>query len=316
MNNNPLISVIIPVYNRENLIQRAIKSILNQTYKNLEVLVIDDGSTDRTEEKVKELQDKRINYFKNERNKGVSIARNRGIKLSAGEIIALQDSDDESYPTRLEKQLKILLNSNDEVATVYCGMELYDSNSGEKIGENIKKVDFKENFINGSYFLTPGTGTLMIKKVIFDEIGYFDEKMYANVDTELAIRISKKYKIGFVNECLVKVYRYHPQIMSNAKNQILAKGIILEKHKDFLSSKILYGICKTIANYYILTNNKKKAKEYIKKSFKYKFKLKNLFQYIAIIFFPFLIQYVFNKKYKGQIPLSSGLKNIHSKSQI
>jgi len=309
MNNNPLISVIIPVYNRENLIQSAIKSIVDQTYENLEIIIIDDGSTDCTEEKVKQIKDNRIRYFKNERNMGVSRARNRGIKLSGGEIIALQDSDDQAYPDRLEKQLRLLLSSDIQVGAVYCGMEFYDSKTGKKIGESLRYVDFKENFTQGSYLLTPATNNLIIKKSVFDEVGYFDESMYANVDTELAIRVSKQYKFAFVNECLVKVYRFHDQIMSNAKNQILAKEIIFEKHKDFLSNKILYGICKMIANYYILTNDYSKAKEYILKSFKYKFKIKNLFQYMGLIVSPFSIKYLFNKKYKGQIPISSGLKN-------
>ena len=309
MNNNPLVSVIIPVYNRENLIHRAIKSITDQTYKNLEIIVVNDGSTDNTEEKIKQIKDERIKYFKIKKNMGVSSARNKGIELSSGEIIALQDSDDESVPERIEKQLKLLLSSNREFGAVCCGRELYDSNTGTKIGEILREVDYKENFTKGSYFLTPSTNNLMIKKTVLNEVGYFDERLYAGEDTELAIRVSKKYRYGFINQPLIKVTRNHNQLTRNTKNYIISKEIIIAKHEDFLSNEILYNTCKSIANYYILTNDYSKAKEYIKKSFKYKFTLKTLIQYIGIIFFPFLIKYSFNKKYKGQIPISSGLKN-------
>ena len=213
---DPLVSVIIPVYNRENLIQRALKSIISQTYKNLEIIVIDDGSTDFTGEKVIQIEDDRIKYIRNEKNLGVSAARNKGIKLSSSDIIVLQDSDDEAYPERIEKQVKLLLNSGDDFGAAYCGREFYDSNTGGRIGLTLRQTDFKKHFKEGAYFLTPSTSTLVIKKTVLDEMGYFNEDMRAHVDTELAIRVSQKYKYAFVNEPLVKVYRNHDQIMGNA----------------------------------------------------------------------------------------------------
>ena len=148
----------------------------------------------------------------------------------------------------------------------------------------------------------------MIKKSVLEDTGYFDENIRAGVDVELAIRVSKKYRFGFVNRVLVKVTRNHEQIMADAKNQILGKEIIYNKHNDYLSDKILYSNCKMIANYYILTNNYEKAIEYLKKSFKHKFELKTLIQYITIILTPRIISYFYYKKYKGNIPLTSGLK--------
>ncbi len=91
---NPLISVILPTYNRGYIVERAIKSVLNQTYKNLELIIVDDGSTDNTEEIVKSIEDKRIIFLKHKKNKGASSARNTGIKNSKGEYISFIDSDD------------------------------------------------------------------------------------------------------------------------------------------------------------------------------------------------------------------------------
>ena len=104
------VSVIIPTYNRGNLIIKSIKSVLNQTFKNLEVIVIDDGSSDNTEHLVNKITDKRLKYVKLSSNKGSSNARNIGIKNANGQFISFQDSDDIFYPNKIEKQLKNIIN--------------------------------------------------------------------------------------------------------------------------------------------------------------------------------------------------------------
>lgn len=305
---NPIVSVVIPVYNRETLIKRAIYSIINQTYSNLEILVIDDGSADKTAEKVKEIHDSRIKYYKIENNSGVAHARNKGVELSNSEYIVFMDSDDESYPDRIEKKLKLILTLPEEYGAVYCGREIYNSHTGEKIGEKRLEVDFKKNFTEGSYFLTPGTGTLMMKKKVFEEVGYFDSRLRSHEDTEMAIRVSQQYKYAFLNEVLVKVYRYHSQITNNNKAYIDAKEIILEKHSNYLSKKILFGLCKIIANYYILTDNVEKALYYIKLSLRYQLKPISVVQLAALKFLPGIVKNIYQKKYKGDIPLTSGIK--------
>ena len=103
-----LISVVIPTYNRKHLLQKAIASVLNQTYSNFELIVVDDCSTDSTEHFMKSLSDKRIRYIKHEKTKHASASRNTGIQLSKGEFIAFLDDDDRWLPTKLEKQLKLL----------------------------------------------------------------------------------------------------------------------------------------------------------------------------------------------------------------
>lgn len=308
MSKNPKVSVIIPVYNREQLIQRAIRSILNQTYENLEVIVVDDGSSDNSESKAKEIHDPRLIYIKNERNMGVSKSRNEGIKISTGEIIVFQDSDDESYPDRIEKELELLINSPEDVGGVYCGMELYDYDTGKKIADQLNQADFRKNFKEDSYIVAPGTGVLMLRKSVLEDVGYFDETIRAAVDVELEMRILRKYRFECVNEYLVKVTRDHDQIMGNQRDQILAKEYMYEKHKDFIGKNLLYEEYKQIANYYILTNNIKKARTYAAKSLKHKFELKTVLQVAGLMVAPPLVRYVFVKKYNGEIPLTSGLK--------
>ncbi|OGU60711.1 MAG: hypothetical protein A3K31_00175 [Ignavibacteria bacterium RIFOXYA12_FULL_35_25] len=303
MKNNPKVTVIIPTYNRAHLIQRSVNSVLNQSYKNLELLVIDDASTDSTEQRISEIRDERLKYIRNKVNLGPSRSRNRGIEFSTGEIIAFQDSDDEWYRDKLEKQVDMLLKSPEDVAAVYCGMEFIDIKNGVKIGEDRQNDNFEVDFIYGSHLPhTPPTVTVLIKKSVLDEVGYFDERLRAAEDTELAMRVSKKYHYGYVNEILLKVARNHNSLMSNVKNYTISKEIIIEKHKDFLSKEILFSLCKEVANYYILKGDYKKAKEYIKKSFMFKIDLKTFFQYSAILFTPTLIKYSYRKKYKKGIP--------------
>lgn len=310
MNINPKVTVIIPVFNREHLIERSIKSVLNQSYRNLELFIIDDASTDNSFNKISQIKDDRLKYLRNDRNYGPSKSRNRGIELSSGELIAFHDSDDEWHLHKLEKQINALRNSPDDIAAVYCGMEFIDYKTGKKIGEDLNNADFKRTFTEGTHFLCPANVTVLIKKNILEEVGYFDERLFAQEDIEIAIRVSKKYRYGYVNEALVKVTRNHHQLMANTKNYVLAEEIIYNKHKDYLSKKILFGMCKQIANYYILTTNYRMAKLYLVKSFEHKFDFKTRIQFIGIVFAPFLVKYSYDKKYGGKVPLLSGLKSI------
>ena len=118
---NPKISVILPVYNAEKTIAESIQSILNQTYDDFELILINDGSTDNSEQIILTFQDKRINYYINEGNKGLIYTLNRGIELAHGEYIARMDADDRSLPQRFEKQVKIL---NDFSNIVVCGTQI------------------------------------------------------------------------------------------------------------------------------------------------------------------------------------------------
>lgn len=298
----PLVSVIIPVYNRKSLVIRAIKSILEQSYQNFEIIVIDDGSREDIKSFLDNAQYRRIKYYRNNTNMGVAFSRNRGVKLSNGSIIVFQDSDDESNKERIKKTVEILISSKDNIAAVYCGRELYDSITGSKIGVNLRETDFKHNFTKGKYFLTPGTGTLTIRKNIFETVGLFDERMRTYEDTEFAIRVSEKFEYIFVKEPLIKVFRNHDQLRANLTEPVKAREIIYNKHKTYLSPTIVYGLCKSIANYYILNKEMDKGKYYIRESFKYKLELKTIFQYVGMLIIPSLIKSIYKFKYKEKFP--------------
>lgn len=107
-----MISIIIPTFNREHLIQKAVESVLDQSYTDIEVIVIDDGSTDNTEEKVRLIEDERVRYLKLNNNGGACRARNKGAEIARGEYLAFQDSDDIWHKDKLEKQIRFLEQGN------------------------------------------------------------------------------------------------------------------------------------------------------------------------------------------------------------
>ena len=130
---SPIVTVLMPVYNAEKYLAEAINSILNQTFTNYELLIINDGSTDKSEEIILKYSDKRIRYIKNDKNIRLVATLNKGIELAKGKYIARMDADDISVPTRLEKQITLLEN-NEDIGV--CGSFLY------VFGENIRNYMF------------------------------------------------------------------------------------------------------------------------------------------------------------------------------
>ena len=231
---NPSVSVILPTYNRAHLVGRAIRSVLDQTWQDFEIIVVDDASIDNTEQVVKSFSDPCICYICHEKNRGAAAARNTGIGAARGKYLAFQDSDDEWSPEKLEKQLAILDASTSRVGVVYstyCLSEradkknIPDSNMRSKEG-NIHGELLKGNFI--------GTPTAIAKRVCFEKMGPFDPALPALEDWELWIRFSKSYEFRFIDEPLVYSHRTRGSISTDRSALIRAHMLILEKHsQDF-----------------------------------------------------------------------------------
>ncbi|TAK34595.1 MAG: glycosyltransferase family 2 protein, partial [Saprospiraceae bacterium] len=127
----PAVSVIIPTYNRAKTIERAIDSVLNQTFSDLELIVVDDCSTDFTVDVIKQYTDERLIYIRHENNRGEGGARNTGIRNSRAKYIAFLDSDDEWFPNKLEKQMPVIQESDSKVGIVYSHYIMqYEDGSG------------------------------------------------------------------------------------------------------------------------------------------------------------------------------------------
>lgn len=205
------VTVVIPVYNRAHLINRAVKSVLEQTLAPAEIIVVDDGSNDKPENALHQIQNKHVQIVKQE-HQGVAAARNKGIETSKSGWIAFLDSDDYWLPSKLQKQI-----------------DFHDQNSNFLIShtdelwiKNDKKVNQKTYHIKpeGDIFelslerCLVSPSTVMINRKIFNDTGSFDIKFPVCEDYDLWLRISSKYKVGLVNEKLVVKTGGHPDQLS------------------------------------------------------------------------------------------------------
>jgi len=243
------VSIIIPTYNRREFVCEAIESVLNQTFQDWQLFVIDDGSTDNTEEKLKQYN-KKITYIKNN-HAGVSVARNCGIQISSGDYIAFLDSDDLWHNAKLEKQIDYF-RLNPEASI--CQTEEIWIRNGKWV--NPKKVHRKPSgwIFNPSLSLcliTPSS--VMIHRKVFDQIGCFNENLPACEDYDLWLRLTLHYPVHLIRTKLITkrgghsdqlsrtiwgLDQYRIQAMENLiKNEILTADQ-LENVKNILIKKI------------------------------------------------------------------------------
>jgi glycosyltransferase involved in cell wall biosynthesis len=273
---------------------------LNQTFQNFEIIVVDDGSTDNTDEIIESIKDERIRYIKHEKNKGPSAARNTGILNSNSEFIAFLDSDDIWVENKLEKQIKAFESLDSNTAVVHCGIQYIDYKTEEPLTRWIIKEDINKKIFD-NLGNAPGTPTMIIRKSALLDVGFFDERLFANEETDLGIRIAKKYKFFLVDEFLVISTRNHYQINSNPDTFLEAKEIIYEKHKAFLTKNLSYNICNMIAGNSIVKRDNKKAKKYLLIALKYKpYKIKTLLSFFLVNTLPSLNFILYKKKYQLQ----------------
>jgi len=250
--NKPEISIIIPSYNRANLLPRAIKSALNQTFQSFELIIVDDKSIDNTQEIISQFNDNRIKYVKHKKNKGVSAARNTGIKNAFGKYIALLDSDDQWKSKKLEKQLEIFQNSKDKkLGLVYSWIVFIDECNNEKNKIITQKKGYIFNELLKNNFIIGGGSSVLIKKDVFNNCGLFykhreldNTKMGCLEDYEMWIRISQKYNFDFVPDYLVNCYdnSKNKKYLSQIDNKEEANKYITNKYINFYKkNKILYS---------------------------------------------------------------------------
>lgn len=200
---NPLVSIVIPVYNGSNYMREAIDSALAQTYPHIEVIVVNDGSIDNTDEIAKSYGNK-IRYFTKE-NGGVSTALNLAIKNMQGEYFSWLSHDDVYLPEKIESQINILRNLDDKTTVIYGGYE-YINEKGEILAEMRLEREFSLNDLNKplfALFLHKISGcTLLINRIYFKKIGVFDPKLRITQDYDLWFRILQNADIRYDTHCL------------------------------------------------------------------------------------------------------------------
>ena len=205
------ISVIIPTYNRCDLLKRAINSVIKQTITPKEIIVVDNGSTDQTYQMVSSLFPE-INYFI-EKKRGVSAARNKGILESKSKWIAFLDSDDAWKPTKLEKQMEYSVFNQDKYRIIHTDETWYRN---KKFLNQLKKHKKSGGniFKNSLQLCCISPSSVVLKKQIFDDYGLFDENLEVCEDYDMWIRITSKEEVGFLDSPLVLKYGGHSDQLS------------------------------------------------------------------------------------------------------
>lgn len=226
----PRISVIIPTYNRKELLFLAIKSVLDQTFKDFEIIVVDDDSSDGTMETIKKFNDGRLLYIRHDKNIGVSAARNTGIRASKGSLIAFLDDDDEYLPNKLELQIE-MLDKNPEISLVYVGL-FYMDETGKYINHYIPKNKIWRGMIQHD----PIGATPLVRKKCFDEVGLFDEDLPTSNDKDMWLRISDRYTFAFIKKPLYKVRFHQIRLTSNFEKKVHGLQKFYQKHYNRINS--------------------------------------------------------------------------------
>ncbi len=231
------VSAVIPTFNRSDLIAHALNSIRHQSYRPIEIVIVDDGSTDNTIDEVrnwsKQYEDSKTLRIRclSQTNQGANAARNRGVEESHGKFIAFLDSDDQWLPQKLEKQINIL-QKNNNIGGVYCGMRNVDLVTGEK--EKISPRAYPEGDLLRQLLIhdvTEATSAWVVRKDCFASVGKFDMSLPARQDWDMWIRLSEKFKIGSIPEILVEQGN-HPgeRVRSKAHREIEAHQTIFRKY--------------------------------------------------------------------------------------
>ena len=207
-----LVSVVIPTYNRPVYLKRCIDSVINQTYKNIEIIVVDDNDpkTDPRKETEQVMSGyagiDKITYLKHDHNKNGSAARNTGWRHSRGEYITFIDDDDVIECTKIEKQVECLEHLDSSWGACYTGYRLFKEHGDWQISSENRNGDCYVAALMRTMFMGSGSN-LFLRKSVVDEIGGYDETFIRNQDIEFLVRVLEKYKLAYVDEVLLTIYQ-------------------------------------------------------------------------------------------------------------
>lgn len=249
-------SVVIPSYNRDQVIRRAIQSVRNQEYEDFELIVVDDCSEDGTVAVVEGFDDPRITLKRHTTNQGANAARNTGISEASGDFISFLDSDDEFHPDHLETVISHLSRAPEDIGGVSTGYQ--KSMAGEIVTQwrpptgriSLDDALGKQDRFRSRKNILGGFSCMTFRATVFDEIGLLDEELASLQDLDFYLRCLQEYDIIGIPDHLVTYYRDGDQISSNlnAKQQGIEQFI--KKHRSILDDKMMANFHYTLGFVY------------------------------------------------------------------
>jgi glycosyltransferase involved in cell wall biosynthesis len=236
-----LVSVVIPCYNRARSIERAVRGVLFQSYLNLELIVVDDASTDESLAIIEAIDDPRLRLIRHETNQGAAAARNTGVAAARGALIAFQDSDDNWFPEKLDVQMRHFCGLPEEYVAVFCTKIIYGRSIDRKgrktygprhascvpgAGKPPVSGDMSQAFLWGNFM---GPPTVLLKAAAFHAAGGYDLRLRNNNDWDFHLRLSRVGPIGFIDEPLMLVYDSADGISKNPVAKAFSTIVIFNK---------------------------------------------------------------------------------------
>jgi len=248
MTPTPLVSVVLPTYNRAKTLERAIRSVLNQTFRDFELIITDDGSTDESRSILSRYSDLKNVRVISSTHRGCSVARNLGVTASRAPLIAFQDSDDEWLLPMLEKAVAALSSTTSSAGIFYSDMvRIYaDGSSGDVRSPDVFRGALVSESTLDYQVAGIGIQASMIKRACFDQVGLFDEALPRFIDLDLFIRLSDHFDFHHHGEALVKYY-VSDGISADTHALVLARRYLLRKYR-----KRLWVHRHHLANQYLL----------------------------------------------------------------
>ena len=309
---NPLVSIIIPAYNKASYTEKAIESVLFQTYQNIELIVVNDGSTDGTFDLLKKINHKRFTFY-NIKNSGACAARNFGIKKAKGKYLSFLDCDDTYEKDIIEKSITAL-EQNSDYKFIYTDASFIDQDDNI-----VGKTPYYRNH-PGSGFIAKKlilcdynitNSTLLMYRECINKIGNFDEKIFIPADREFLIRLSSKFRGYYLNDCLTN-YRVHNEtIYRNVDMAFNEFNYMINKFNNSniipnrgYYNKCLSNVCYNFSKIYAFNKSIHKFREMLIKSLYYNILDKKIFYKITGLtisfIYPKLIFIYFSKFNKFQ----------------
>ena len=276
------VSVVIPTFNRINLLERAVNSVIQQTKDPYEIIVVDDGSDDRSSEMVKQKFGSVILF--RQKNRGVSAARNKGIEISKGDWIALLDSDDEWKPNKLEKQINAL---NKDPGCFFSHTNETWIRNGIRVNQGKRHKKYGGYIFNKCLDICRiSPSSVLFKKSILEHVGLFDDALHVCEDYDLWLRITLNHKILFIDEPLIIKYGGHSDQLSKNIDGIevyrirslenLLRNEKIKRDDRLLATEMLLNKLNIYYNGCLKREKKESAEETIEKI---KFWKKNIIEY-------------------------------------
>ena len=268
MSASPLISVILPTYNREHLLRRAIDSVLEQSWRHIELIVVDDGSTDETAALLDTFDDPRLSVIRFDTNRGASAARNAGLAQARGDFVTFMDSDDAWHEHRIERQYHVMASAPAGVGLCVCSIHYirpgqeYDVLWPDQIRSSDDAV---ESIVMGTGYPTLGW---MAHTRVLQDLGGFDEELPRLQDYEFSLRIALEYDLLLMSDILATAWLQPDSVSSSPTRYAGAIERVIDRHGDVFRrhSRGLAYMTFRAGKYHALTGEYREARSWFSKA--------------------------------------------------